>query len=492
MKFALIGNIGLANEETSKEEVKSEIKRRIFDTIVKATNEYGKVTDLELQETGGGDFEFYPYFNHATAISDHVTTGEQGRGRRGVASFSTDTQAFQVQPLDDHNELVGVVTHDIKRGKKVKIGKITLYRNIHKDYKRSTAETVGAVRKMIKKMRTDHDVKQIIVWGDWNEESNIYLGANFRELTHPDLKHKHNDSTRETRIDRVFANFWDAEIVQVYPTLENKVTGQTENLGHKAYLVRIGEKSQKEKEEESKTEKIIISISKLKQVLKGHDPTFSVNLLEENEKEDNLEAAALEFSNEVTSIIGKAKVKIKGKKKKDHIMLNQIIAGRDEIRHGRKQDKVFFELGKTLTKGVTDETSKETPPIEDLHGKLKKKLDALNKTDIQLGTQVIEELYADSSKLNGCRCKTLNDFKKVVLSTSKSGAVDYLGMTLKATRTVLGSNHRFLRRYKEITDGCMKTGYFPWVWKEDSIHFIYKQKGKRSDASNWRDRKSVV
>ena len=487
MKYALIGNIGLANEENSKDEVKSEIKRRVFDTIVKVTNEYGQVTDLELQETGGGDFEFYPYFNRATAISDHVTTGSQGRGRRGVASFSTDNEAFQVQPLDDHNELVGVVTHDIKRGKKVKIGKITIYRNIHKDHKRSTAETIGAVRKMIKKMRTDYDVKQVIVWGDWNEEKNIYLGANFRELTHPDLKHKHNDSTRETRIDRVFANFRDAEILEVYPTFENKVTGQTENLGHKAYLVRIGEKSQKEREEEeSKVEKIVISLNKLKQVLKGHDPDFSVNLLGKNEKEEDLESAAVEFSEEVTSIIEKAKVSIKGKKRKDHIMLNQIIAGKDQIKHGRKQDKVFFELGKTLTKGLTNETSKETPPIEDLHGKLKKKLDTLNETDIELGTQVIEELYSDSSKLNGSRCKTLNDFKKVVMSTSKSGAVDYMGMTLKATRTVLGSNNRFLRRYKEITDGCMKIGYFPWVWKEDSIHFIYKQKGKRSDAANWR------
>ena len=483
MRLVLVGNIGLANVEGSKEEVLNGVHGKIFDTIAKANNEVGQITELDLQETGNGDFEFPPYFQKAAARSTHVTTGEQGRGRRGVASFSIDSDVFEVPPIDNHNEIVGIIINDFRKGRRVKTGKINLYRNAHKDYNRSTSETITAIRKMIKRMTTDYNVRRIAVVGDWNEEANVFLGSNFRELTHPELKHKHNNNTRETRIDRVFVNFSDARIVKVYPTFENKKTGDIENLGHKAYLVRIGDKENKEKKETVK----IISAKKLKMIMKDNEPEFEINLKEDTErKEELIEQAAVEFTRKIEKLVDQAKVTVTKTKRKDHILISQCTAGQDEIRHGKKADKVFFRLGDTLTRGLTDEVSTNAPPIKDLHKKLEKKLNALNETDIELGEKVIKDLYGGANKVNGARCKTLDDFKKVVLSTSKSGALDYLGLNLKTTRIILGSNRRYLRRFKEITDGCMEVGHFPEIWKEDNIHFIYKNKGDRLDASNWR------
>lgn len=43
-----------------------------------------------------------------------------------------------------------------------------------------------------------------------------------------------------------------------------------------------------------------------------------------------------------------------------------------------------------------------------------------------------------------------------------------------------------MRRFRIITDAIFKLGFMPKVWKLDNIHFLYKRKGDRSDAANWR------
>lgn len=79
----------------------------------------------------------------------------------------------------------------------------------------------------------------------------------------------------------------------------------------------------------------------------------------------------------------------------------------------------------------------------------------------------------------------LKDFKKAVLSTSNSGAKDVLKLSLKETKLFLSSNV-FLRQYRDICLRSLTVGYFPACWRRDQIHFIYKNKGERSDAANWR------
>ena len=488
MKLILVGNVGLTNVTTDENgEFSGEaagVMKKLHDTMATINNDFGRVTDLELQETGGGDFDLAPFFNKATAMADHVTTGTQGRGRKGVSSFSTDSEAFKVDPIDKHNEITAVVVNDIVKGKKVRMGKITVYRNIHKDHERSVAETVTAVKKLIKRLQTKHQVRKVIIVGDWNTEGNIFLGNDIRELKHDDMFHKHNDQARETYIDRVFTNCIDAEIIGVYKTLENKKTGDTDLLGHKAYLIKIG-KGRGERAEKMEKFKII-SCKKLKQNTKKMKPVFEAPLDWEKDREYMLEKAAEEMTVMMNKLQEKSTIELKGGRRKEHILFSQVEQSEDEINHGKRADKTFFRLGETLTKGIKDSSSTASPKLADLHGKLESKLNGLNETDVQMGEQIIEELYGNEEKVNGKLCKTLDDFKKVVLSTSRSGAKDYLNMTLKATAIIYGSNRGFLRRFRDITNIALEIGYFPKVWKEDRIHFIYKEKGARLDAANWR------
>ena len=487
MKYILVGNIGLTNVSLDENGEYSGgatgVMKRIYDTLALANNEFGRVTDLELQETGGGDFDLSPHFGKATSRADHVTTGNQGRGRKGVASYTTDKEAFKVDPVDKHNEIVTTVTYDLVKGKKVKLGKITVYRNIHKDHERSITETISAVRKTIKKLRTDHNVRKVVVMGDWNAEQNIFLGNDFKELKHDDLYHKHNDHARKTFIDRVFTNCVDAEITKVYNTLENKRTGDTDKLGHKAYLIKIGKEAGNRKKLEKFT---IVSCKKLKKQVKNANTDFKMPLNWEKDREHMLNKAAEELTNLLDDLQKKSIVELKGGRRKDQILFREVEQAEDEIAHGKKKDKMFFRLGEILTKGIKDTSATTMPKLVDLHGKLESKLNGLNETDVEMGKKVINELYGADKKVNGQLCKTLDDFKKVVLSTSRSGAKDYLGMTLKSTAIIFGTNRRILRRFWEITKIALEIGHFPEIWKEDRIHFIYKEKGARLDAANWR------
>lgn len=81
--------------------------------------------------------------------------------------------------------------------------------------------------------------------------------------------------------------------------------------------------------------------------------------------------------------------------------------------------------------------------------------------------------------------RSLNDFRKIICSTSNSGAIDFMGLSLKMTKVLL-KNKKFLLRIREIFTLALENGSFPTCWKNDEISFLYKNKGSRLDGSNYR------
>ena len=76
--------------------------------------------------------------------------------------------------------------------------------------------------------------------------------------------------------------------------------------------------------------------------------------------------------------------------------------------------------------------------------------------------------------------------KKLVLSTSSSGARDCMGISLKHVKTFFRFSKLGWDMYYEITKAVAFTGYIPKSWKIDEISFLYKKKGKKEDPKNWR------
>lgn len=80
----------------------------------------------------------------------------------------------------------------------------------------------------------------------FNSESRLDFGDRFTEIHNADLYHKHNTTTRKTKIDRVFSNFSnEVRIEAVLPSIEavNKNDEESKDLGHKVYVIQIGRKA---------------------------------------------------------------------------------------------------------------------------------------------------------------------------------------------------------------------------------------------------------
>lgn len=138
-----------------------------------------------------------------------------------------------------------------------------------------------------------------------------------------------------------------------------------------------------------------------------------------------------------------------------------------------------------IKNGLEDGFDASKPKPEELVGKLNKKLAGVNKANLEKGKKLLDEIYGEQNKCKIRWQENLRDYRRAVLSTSNSGAEDAHGMSLKTTKQFL-SNNKFLRRFREITDTIFEVGFMPEVWKIDNIHFLYKRKGERTDASNWR------
>lgn len=90
--------------------------------------------------------------------------------------------------------------------------------------------------------------------------------------------------------------------------------------------------------------------------------------------------------------------------------------------------------------GISDANDTTKPTPEACCSKLNKKLAGLNPTDIERGKEIIDRVYRLEDGVAGQWVTDLKDFKRAVLSTSNSGAKDYMNLSLKETKVFLSSN----------------------------------------------------
>ena len=59
-------------------------------------------------------------------------------------------------------------------------------------------------------------------------------------------------------------------------------------------------------------------------------------------------------------------------------------------------------------------------------------------------------------------------------------------MSLKITKIFIRFSEGFLDLFYQLCKAMAKAGIVPKAWKIDIISFLYKKKGDRGDAKNWR------
>ena len=496
-RIGIATNIGLCygNPELDEEISESHTKARanVSDCCTKVEAKWGRPTFLSLTETGGEDFVVAPWFGAALATAGHVTTGEPGKGRRGVCTWDDDPEARAADPPDTRHEIVTTITpYQGKNGRKKRIGIINTYRNQHKDHNRTVAETVTAIKQIMFRLRRDHNVQEFAAFGDFNTEDPISLGSNMTEIKNPKLFHKHNATARATFIDRIFSNTTDFKLIDVMHSLENKKNVVEEELGHKVMVFSLGHSKARSNRKVMKKK---VVMKQLKNNLKSYKPTFRthsnwINIGDVPDeaviRNEEIDDMCIEFFKCIQKPIDNATVEALAKERSPaHALWCELEKAEEAREYGKKQEKQFITMVSNLKNGLKD-SGKSRPPLEDLRDKLEKKLEKLNQTDIVLGKKIIDDIFTDVQVAKDGRKIPIQIFKNLMGKMSNSGAKDYQGQSLILAKCCLKGNMTLVRRLKLIFDLALRNGYFPEPWKIDHIIFLYKCKGERKDANNWR------
>ena len=495
MAYIVCTNIGLGGSADSPDdhsEIDSvnenvrKVWRNVHDRLTAIRHKWNiEPSILGIQEDGAYNFSFEPFFGPPVVTDYGITVGSQGRGRRGVSTYCRLDNYTRIDPVDNSNE-IATMTFDFYNGegRTKKAAFINFYRNQHAVHGRSVNDTIAAIKATIKNLRTNHNIRKIIIQGDMNDESHINLGNGFREITHRKLFHKSNATTRKTKIDRVWSNYDKCGILDVFETAENKENNDSKELGHKTITLWIGKKPSLP----AKKKINVIDFKKLKDMVRGSEPNFEFQDADCKNISSTVSVDLLieDFMATMNKFMSKATKSIRIKNTTaDKVFLNDMERDEEAILHGKKQSKVLYRSMDKLRKGIDNVSDTTKPSLDKLGGKLEKKLDKLNEADHATAKKVIDEMF-DPKEGNSCKnWLNTNEFSKICLSTSNSKAKDSDGFSLVVTKIFL-SNRSIIRRYELIVTKCLELGYFPSDWKHDNIHFIYKNKGQRSDPANWR------
>ena len=256
-------------------------------------------------------------------------------------------------------------------------------------------------------------------------------------------------------------------------------------FGHKAGLFWIGLKPKPPAKRKIK----VVSLKRLKVIASEYKEDFIDDRKAENSTdEEHIEKMASDISKKATELAKKAEVTIiAGKQKNDHVLLRAVEMDADTNYKAKTPYKPLYRMVARVKEGCSDEAANSRKPSnKDFQDKLGKKLEKLNVADRELLDRQIKEVFPINLERRGVWERNFKKFKKLVLSTSNSGAMDYMGLSLRFTRIVLGHSSKVLDRFRLIAERCFEHGYFPHVWRQDQISFLYKNKGDYGNADNWR------
>ena len=480
--FTNVGSFGPIN---------SEFRKNVYLTHNKIKDDFNKYPDISsFSEAGDHEVELAPVFGGPTGNNKECQIMQNGANiRRGILTFSDPNTTCLVPNLDNNFEIVTTIhkftefqsctsTNRNRGTKTTDIAAISVYRN-------QTAVTAEDLRiyiqDIIKNLNGKYGVRKYVVFGDFNDENFNLSIDGFREIAHDDMKHKMDSTSRATAIDKVFSNVENIRIAAVYPSCENKTQNEEHTIGHKSIVIEIGDKP------EPVEAKIFLN-KKHQTVCSGINGVTPVTWQE-------MVIGGKEIIDQACGIIGDMITdSVEGcyiTTQKTSNRNNKKAAALIKKCEGKKpSDYPINELYRAAAefKSGVDKEDPIEPPPEKLKEKLQEKLHNLNQGDHAKIQEAVNEIWGERYKHE----KVIASFpdkqeaKKIVMSTSNSGAIDVHGLSLKHTKTFLKYSSFGWDFYWHLTKAMAITGYVPSNWRIDVITFLYKRKGLRSDPGNWR------
>ena len=483
-----VGSLGRGEGEWDPNEV-SEVRRNLYNVNERIKQEYDKYPDvLCIQEAGNFEVEIGPQFTGGPLATDaHVVQISNYRDiARGVATYAKDPDTGVAAPVDTKNELVTTI-HKISysngRGNKEhKVAVLNVYRNAHRE---AVGTSVKDLRKCIAKQvhaLEGQGIRKVLICGDFNSENLTISG--FSELNHVGMYHRHKDGGAKKYIDKVFANFAEAQVIEAYPTCENRDQNEAGDLGHKVLLIGVGKRRKPNKPRTAVNQK---KFRKLARNIKLDDKIKSLEI--DDLCSPELVGAIADFITEKTTEIKTQAESVirKGTMSVENRTLQSLENRGEDIMRNQKASGVFNRFVEVFLNGVEWDEGKVDPELEEFRRKAVDKLENLNPGDREFSKGAIQEIFGrdeeDKKMLNFPGKK---QWKKLVLSASNSGAKDVYGLSLRLTKILIRQSKDMRNLLYKLMAAMAKIGVVPREWKVDLISFLYKKKGERANAKNWR------
>lgn len=407
--------------------------------------------------------------------------------RRGVAVYASSPTAVRVAIPDFPKVEAGVVlteyTDYVEGGMKTKnIAYFCIYRNIHAESDGATmSDIILFVRTLLARFHS-MGIQECVIAGDFNFEGSIDFGFGTKELRDPDLYHKHNSTSRNTRIDRVFTNADHAKIIHVFKTVENKLDYTDENgnivddCGHKPFLIKVG----RDKKECGSSS---FSCKRLKKLV----AKFKVKKIKEPENDTQRNETAEYFINTLQGL-GKLSTTFSKRKsswKPDELAMEMLERAGDNIWKRKDAAKSFYSLAEDFMGKVQASEEGVVPPLAEFKDFHEQKLTKIIPPDIEKCEKVMKDIYGGREKVQ-ISFPSKKEFKKIIMRSSNSGALDFYGTSLKQAKIMFKHNKDFFTIYYYLCKSIAKSGHIPWLWKKDKITFLFKSKGTRDNPKFYR------
>ena len=465
----------------------SQTRRKTYNLFKDIQLEFGKPPNSAgFQECRFFDVRLAPFYSEPVGTDSNVIIFQDNHEiKRGVCTYADpETTVLVESPCDDvemvttiHEIMLNGTTLNRNRGcKPSSVAFINCYRNqtvVSSEYLRET------ILKQINILNGKYHVRKLVVHGDFNDPD-FYI-PDLIELHHPNMYHKADSTSKKSKIDKVFSNMENIKIAEVYETLENKVQNEENDLGHKAIVIMIGKREEWEQRD--------VFINRMYEAectdFNGVTP-WSWELLVKGGREA-IDLASDYLINVINDLVTRSKIKSHTTKQKRRETKALDLLEKHAKSTGAKMVKHFHSWMAEFKYGIELNTT-EVPPLKEFALKLQKKLDNLNIGNPELIKNTVYEIWGEKYKYNKVvtTFPTKAEAKKIVMSTSNSGARDCDGLSLKMTKTFLQRSKLGWNMYYELTKAMAWLGYIPDRWKNDEIMFMYKKKGLRSDPGNWR------
>ena len=479
------------------------VRRKLLNRLRGATKSFGNIDALLVQESGFNDFLAAPFFNGP--ISSNRNFSYQNFNPRGVCTYACNADAF-IDPSNTSEISASIHPFNYKnsrnRVRRCDLGLLNIYRN----HGQCVDDLVCQIQAMMNKMSVEQGIKKFVCTGDFNAEEVEIPGL--QEFTHPLLSHLHNNSSEPTFIDKVFSNLKEIDVVRVDDSVENKGNG----LGHKFYIIKVGMEMLKP----GFTTSSFIKQSRLRKAAKQ---ISSSRLTEENWSQGSIDERAADLQDIFSDIINDAKVeRFQNPNKKPKIVTLEDIESKIESTDKDVQNH-FYKFVDMFRNKKSSDVSNNRPDLNQFIDVLEKKFQGLNQPDYSLVRAITEEahnevgardFWAKKKAISLSHRRTwkkrpsqpaagpdatssfipaypsFNNFKKLVLSLSNSNAADIYELSTKNLKTIVNYNNGILRAIYFLCRRIFKEGKMPLCLKKDKIGFLYKRKGSRAVAKNYR------